>query len=197
MYLALEASFGLNAVMRSSDEGVRRIGEAVRELRRSQSLTLVQLAGCAGISDAHLSRIESGTRSPSISVLATIARCLGVRLATLLPADDDADDVVRGDPALIRAADLTVQPLSNRSNPRLNPMRVRVPGGRHWRPRSVHEGEEWIFVISGSLRVVHGDLVHEVRAGDAVHFDSTEPHRLEANTEADILVVTTAGALRG
>jgi transcriptional regulator with XRE-family HTH domain len=63
----------------------QRIGPAIRRMRRTQDLTLDELASQAGISASHLSRLERGQTLPSFQVLSELANVLGA----------DVDDFVR------------------------------------------------------------------------------------------------------
>src|SRR5277367_1454749 len=75
------------------DEALSSLAEGLREERTRAGLTLEQLAERADLSTAHLSRLESGARQPSVAALIALARALGVSVSMLLGE-------VRGGPAL-------------------------------------------------------------------------------------------------
>lgn len=96
---------GLNGGMSSSETGpaegtVAAVAPQLRELRRRAALTLETAARAAGLSPAHLSRLETGQRQPSLPMLLSLARVYGTTVAELLgetAADRDA---------VVRAADM-------------------------------------------------------------------------------------------
>ncbi len=76
----------------------------------------------------------------------------------------------------------------------LQPLRVVVPAEREGDTLYKHEGEQWLYVLSGRLRFeISGEEV-VLEAGDAAHFDADNPHRLEAldGQDAEVIVVACA-----
>ncbi|MET9594291.1 XRE family transcriptional regulator [Streptomyces sp. NPDC006516] len=173
--------------MNPSDEGAAEelpgVAPRLRDLRRNRGLTLEAAAGRAGLSPAHLSRLETGRRQPSLPMLLGLARVYGTTVSELLgemPPERDA--IVRGGPLegapggdggwLYRQA--------GGSGRAMQALRVRVPYGTEGDLVRVHPGEEWLYVLDGRLRVVLGDTVHDLEPGDSAHFDSLTPHRIAA-----------------
>ncbi|MGW8848927.1 XRE family transcriptional regulator [Streptomyces sp. JH002] len=157
----------------------------LRELRGRAGLTLESAAGRAGLSPAHLSRLETGQRQPSLPLLLSLARIYGTTVAELLgelPAA--ADPVVRGGPQAgpgAREADgWTYWPAGGPARA-MQALRVRVPyGGGQDDLVRVHAGEEWLYVLGGRLRLTLGEARHLLEPGDSAHFDSLTPHRIGA-----------------
>ncbi len=60
-----------------------------------------------------------------------------------------------------------------------------------------HDGEEWLYVLSGQLRLILADSEYVLQPGDAAHFDASTPHRFSAigSCDAEIIFVACA-ALR-
>ena len=54
--------------------------QAMIDVRKKQNITQKQLSGMTGITQADISRIENGTRNPSLSMLKRLAEGLGMRL---------------------------------------------------------------------------------------------------------------------
>src|SRR5689334_22274500 len=106
------------------------LGTAVRRNRHAAEMSLSDLATQVEVSKAHLSRIESGERSPSISVLTRISIALGVGLSDLLPAAEDEHPVIRAKGPIVRADDLEVRRLSNRVDAVIQPIQVQIPRNR-------------------------------------------------------------------
>lgn len=157
------------------------VAPQLRTLRRRADLTLEAAARAAGLSPAHLSRLETGQRQPSLPMLLTLARTYGTTVSELL-----GESVLDRD-AILRAAD--AEPTraggwtywqAGASGRGMQALRVRVPYGSQGDIVRVHPGEEWLYVLSGRLRLRLGDAAHLLAPGDSAHFDSLTPHRLAA-----------------
>src|ERR1700678_1713934 len=70
-----------------SDFAVSALGERLRAAREARGLTLDQISASVGVSKAHLSRLESGDRQPSVGILVEVAAALGTRVSVLLGED--------------------------------------------------------------------------------------------------------------
>ncbi|WP_399944840.1 helix-turn-helix domain-containing protein [Streptomyces sp. BBFR25] len=172
----------MNASERGPVEGsVAVVAPQLRELRRLAALTLESAARAAGLSPAHLSRLETGQRQPSLPMLLSLARVYGTTVAELLgetAADRDA---------VVRAADMEPTSAGGWTYYRagapgrgMHALRVQVPYGSQGDVVRVHPGEEWLHVLRGRLRLRLADTEHRLTAGDSAHFDSTTPHRIAA-----------------
>ncbi|WP_077801590.1 helix-turn-helix domain-containing protein [Streptomyces sp. JHA26] len=157
------------------------VAPQLRALRRRAALTLETAARAAGLSPAHLSRLETGQRQPSLPMLLSLARVYGTTVSELL------GETVAGRDAVVRAG--TMEPTAaggwtywqaGGSGRGMQALRVRVPHGSQGDIVRVHPGEEWLHVLRGRLRLRLGDAVHLLDPGDSAHFDSLTPHRIEA-----------------
>jgi transcriptional regulator with XRE-family HTH domain len=151
------------------------VGPRLRALRQHRETTLTDLATETGISVSTLSRLESGQRRPNLELLLPLARAYGVPLDELVGAPPTGDPRVHLRP--IRHHGMTLVPLTRR------------PGGvqayKHLIPASrgtpdvnpqTHEGYEWLYVLSGRLRLVLGDRDLVLVPGEAAEFDTRVPH---------------------
>ncbi|MCI3239028.1 MULTISPECIES: helix-turn-helix domain-containing protein [Streptomyces] len=157
------------------------VAPQLRALRRRASLTLEAAARTAGLSAAHLSRLETGQRQPSLPVLLTLARIYGTTVSELLGetvADQDA--VVRAGDMEPTAAGGWTYWEAGASGRGMQALRVRVPHGSQGDIVRVHPGEEWLYVLKGRLRLRLGDTAHRLGPGESAHFDSLTPHRIAA-----------------
>jgi transcriptional regulator with XRE-family HTH domain len=172
-------------------------GEGLKKMRRSRGWTLEDLARRTGLSKPYLSRLESGDRQASIAAVLTLSRVFGVSLASMFEAEAEPIAVVRGGGQPAHEADgLACWPLSGASPRfRLQPMRIVVAADREGDEHQRHDGEEWIYVVSGELTLSLGGRTYELSAGDAAHFDARLPHRLipRGGTEPEILLVAAPG----
>ncbi|MFJ2608989.1 MULTISPECIES: helix-turn-helix domain-containing protein [unclassified Streptomyces] len=176
------------------DEILPVVAPHLRELRRRASLTLEAAARDAGLSPAHLSRLETGQRQPSLPMLLALARTYGTTVSELL------GETVGDRDAVVRAADMEPTGAggwtywqAGASGRSLQALRVHVPHGAQGDIVRVHPGEEWLYVLSGRLRLRLGDTTHRLGPGDSAHFDSLTPHRIAAQDPGgvDLLFVHT------
>jgi len=179
-------------------------GARLRELRRRHGWTLEELACRSGLSKPFLSRLESGGRQASIAAALTLARIFNVSVASLFEAGPTPEPcvIVRGTEAVMKSLNgLQYAPLSQAGGGGLllQPIKVIVPWGRRGQEHYHHEGEEWIYVLRGSLGLSLAGKTYDLEPGDAAHFDSRLPHRLMARSQrgAEVLVVAAAVAASG
>ncbi|QQM39532.1 helix-turn-helix domain-containing protein [Streptomyces liliifuscus] len=170
------------------------VAPQLRALRRRASLTLESAAGAAGLSPAHLSRLETGQRQPSLPMLLALARIYGTTVSELL-----GETVAERD-AVVRAADMEPTRAggwtywqAGAAGRGMQSLRVHVPYGAQGDIVRVHPGEEWLYVLEGRLRLRLGDTAHVLAPGDSAHFDSLTPHRIAAADRdgAELLFVHT------
>jgi mannose-6-phosphate isomerase-like protein (cupin superfamily) len=174
-------------------EALITIADSLREERTRAGLTLEQLAQRAELSTAHLSRLESGDRQPSVAALIALSRALGVSMSTLLGERRGAPAVAtyaRGTPTH-EANGLTIAPCSGfPGSTTLEALQITIGPDREPPEPARHRGEEWIFVLAGRLRLEFDGQVHLLEPGATAHFDANRPHRLGAEGgPAEVLVV--------
>jgi transcriptional regulator with XRE-family HTH domain len=178
-------------------EALTTIAESLREERTRAGLTLEQLAQRAELSTAHLSRLESGDRQPSVAALIALSRALGVSMSTLLGERRGAPAIAtypRGTPSH-ESNGLTIAPRSGfPGSTTLEALQIRISPDREPPEPARHRGEEWIFVVAGRLRLEFDGQVHLLEAGATAHFDANRPHRLGAEGGPAEVVVVAADA---
>jgi transcriptional regulator with XRE-family HTH domain len=154
-----------------------RVRRRLRELRTEQGLTLQQVAERASIDISTLSRLESGKRRLALDHLPALAAALGMSADALLGSAPTQDPRVRERP---RTHDgMTVWPLTRRAPagaPRA--YKITVSPERRIPPDvlPVHEGLDWLYVLSGSLRLLLGDDEFTIQSGETVEFSTWTPH---------------------
>src|SRR3954467_12183201 len=142
------------------------IGSALRNLRASQGLTLADVAERAQISQAMLSRVETGAVSPSLDTLAALASALGADLASLFKKVDtrpsDAQLVKRGEGLeVVRRGTKrghTYHLLAADRGPRrlFEPFLVTLTDKSEVFPRFEHPGVEFLHILEGRIEYRHG-----------------------------------------
>ncbi|GAB2462082.1 helix-turn-helix domain-containing protein [Streptomyces incanus] len=157
------------------------VAPQLRALRRRASLTLEVAARDAGLSPAHLSRLETGQRQPSLPMLLSLARIYGTTVSELLGETTAAREAVTcaGDMEPTSAGGWTYWQAGSPGRG-MQALRVQVPYGAQGDIVRVHPGEEWLYVLKGRLRLRLGDALHRLAPGDSAHFDSLTPHRIAA-----------------
>lgn len=172
--------------------------QRLRLARLQRDLTLDQAAGGAGLSAAHLSRLESGERHPSLPALLALADVYGLSAGELLaPPHVDRDDVVHRAGDLVRRprGDVTAWPLSRAQQGRpLQAFKTRLARSRTHGELVSHAGQEWLYVLSGRLVLrLGGDTLH-LTPGEAADFDTRTPHWLGTDGTADVELLLIVGA---
>ncbi len=151
------------------------VGPRLRELRRQRGSTLAALATETGISVSTLSRLESGLRRPSLELLLPLAQAYHVPLDELVGAPSIGDPRIHGKP--VTRDGMTIVPLSGQPGG-LQAFKLLLPAGsdRQEPDLRTHEGYEWLYVLSGRLRLVLGEHDVVLRAGEAAEFGTRLPH---------------------
>ncbi|MGW1160111.1 helix-turn-helix domain-containing protein [Streptomyces sp. NPDC002513] len=166
-----------------TDEVLAGVGPRLRRLRKEREVTLAGLSEATGISVSTLSRLESGLRKPSLELLLPIAQAHEVPLDELVGAPPVRDPRVRGEP-IVRYGrthwPLTRQPGGLQAFKVVEPQRRLEPDLR------THEGYEWLYVLSGRLRLVLGDRDVVLGPGEAAEFDTRVPHWFGSTGEGPV-----------
>ncbi|MFD1722793.1 helix-turn-helix domain-containing protein [Amnibacterium endophyticum] len=168
------------------DAALEQVGPRLRAARRARGWTLEVLAERSGTSASTISRLESGKRQASLELLLPLVRRLGIRIDDLLPGPP-ADPRVRRAPR--RADGVLVAPLTLEDAPVQGFKLVLQPVAAPPEPR-VHDGFEWVYVLSGRLRLELGGQEHLIEPGEAVEFDTRVPHAMSATAEGPAEVLS-------
>jgi transcriptional regulator with XRE-family HTH domain len=166
------------------------VGPRLRALRRERDITLGGLAEATGISVSTLSRLESGQRRPTLELLLPLAKAHGIQLDDLVGAPPTGDPRVHMRP--VRGHDMTMIPLTRRPGG-VQAYKVIIPVRRSAPSLKVHEGYEWIYVLSGDLRLLLGDQDFIVRPGEAAEFDTRTPHWFGSTGTSPVEALTLFG----
>lgn len=154
------------------------VGPRLKRVRTQRRVTLADLSAATGISKSTLSRLESGQRKPSLELLLPIAQAHQVPLDELVGAPEVGDPRVRLTARrFLRAngATMTVLPLTRQPGaPQAFKMILEPETGEP--DPQVHEGYEWLYVLSGRLRLILADRDLTLGPGEAAEFDTRLPH---------------------
>jgi transcriptional regulator with XRE-family HTH domain len=149
------------------------VGPRLRTLRQQRSATLASVSAATGISVSTLSRLESGGRKPTLELLLALARAYQVPLDELVGVPPPADPRVRARP--VRRHGRTLIPLTARpGGPRA--YKMLLPRAEPEAEQKSHDGYEWMYVLSGRVRLRLAEHDFVMKAGEAAEFDTRTPH---------------------
>ena len=148
------------------------VGPRLRSIRQRNGATLAELAETTGISVSTLSRLESGGRKPTLELLLTLARAYQVPLDELAGAPTP-DPRVRTEPVYRNGR--TLIPLTRQPGG-IRAYKMRAPAGEPTGEQKSHEGYEWMYVLSGQLRLRLAEHDFIMKPGEAAEFDTRVPH---------------------
>ncbi|WP_055590395.1 helix-turn-helix domain-containing protein [Streptacidiphilus griseoplanus] len=157
------------------DRTLGAVGPRLRALRTQRETTLADLSAATGISVSTLSRLESGTRRPTLELLLPLARAHGVTLDELVDAPPTGDPRIHLRP--VTRHGMTMLPLTRRAGGiQAYKLVIQADGSRGEPEPRTHEGYEWVYVLNGRLRLILGDRDLVLSAGEAAEFDTRVPH---------------------
>lgn len=184
------------------------LGQRLRAMRGAQGATLTALSEDTGISVSTLSRLESGRRRPTLEQLLSLARAHRVSLDELLGSAGDREPSVRL--RVITRLGMTLVRLTDRPGG-LQAYKILVPvaepgddmtvhrqqghGRAAEQPRlHVHEGRNWLCVLSGRLRLVLGEHEMILATGEVAEYDARTPHWYAAAGQGPAEILAVFGA---
>lgn len=167
-----------NADLASALDG---IGPRLQRIRTGRGLTLAEVAELAGTSASTISRLESGLRRPSLELLFPLARAYAMSLDDLVGAPEFGDPRVQLRPR--RRNGRIVIPLS-RNPGGVQAWKVVMPVEDGPGALRTHDGSEWIYVLSGRIRLIVGTRDLVLGPGEVADFDTRTPHWFGATGDA-------------
>jgi transcriptional regulator with XRE-family HTH domain len=148
------------------------VGPRLRQVRVQRGLTLTAIAQQTGISKSTLSRLENGQRRPSLELLLPLAQVYRVPIDDLVGAPDVGDPRIRLKPRRLNGR--TVLPLTRPGG--VQAWKIVVPASQSKPNLRSHDGFEWLYVLSGRMRLILGDQDLVLGVGEAAEFDTQVPH---------------------
>lgn len=184
----------------------KQLSTRVRQLRKEMGATQRELAQLSGISFSAISKIENNQLSPTYDSLARLAigfKCDITDLFNESPLEAPLGRrsiTHRGKGHLYKTDKYSYELLCNDiSYKKMIPLRVMVKtkSTQEFGSFSKHEGEEFIFVISGTIEI-HTQFYQPetLQPGDCIYFDSTMEHACinKGDQDAEIIWVSTSSA---
>ena len=174
------------------------IGSKIKRLRVRLGLTQEELAARTELTKGFISQLERDITSPSIATLMDILEALGTNVSEFFSdREDDGVMTYAADDMFIKAdeeAGVTIRWLvTNAQRNALEPILVTLAPGASTEADDPHEGEEFGYVLSGTITLICGDQKRKVRRGDAFYFHPTGVHYLTntGKSEGKVLWVST------
>ena len=178
------------------------VSEKISTLCADKNVSKEELAERSGLTVAQIELIENSDTIPSLSALIKIARALGVRLGTFLDDSLELGPVVHKKAEAQQPATFSSQLsdanshldffslAAHKTGRHMEPFLINIkPSFTHEPILSSHEGEEFIFVIQGSVKINYGKETYILYQGDSIYYDSIVDHLVGAhNGEAAQIV---------
>lgn len=180
------------AKINKSDEETdlyNKIGNRIKSIRMLQKRTIQDLANGSDLSKSMISKIENNKTIPSIAALIKIASSLGVSVSDILEAEetlsaeftaasDFEKNITRTDKGY------HIFPFAPKyHHKKMQPFLIKAKKGEVKEHELTHEGEEFIYVISGVLKFKVGGTTYELHEGDSLYFNALENHGMQPATE--------------
>ncbi len=171
------------------------IGGRLKELRMRMGLTQEELADRTELSKGFISQLERNLTSPSIATLIDILQCLGTNVSEFFTAEESEEQVVFGVNDYFEKHDSeyanTIQwiiPNAQKNN--MEPVLITLEKGGSTYPDNPHEGEEFGYVLQGSITIRIGNKSYKAKKGESFYFVSTKTHYITSKTGAVVLWVS-------
>ena len=159
-----------------------KIGNKIRRLRLQRGLPQSELADRCELSKSFISLLERDLTSPSLDTLSDLLETLGSDLPSFFAKADEkivfgAEDIfVKEDAEGMRGMIKWLIPSAQKNQ--MEPILVEMAPGGETDEDDPHEGEEFGYVLAGTLRIVLGDRTERVRRDESFYFRPSAPHKL-------------------
>lgn len=173
------------------------IGEKIKRLRIKNNLTQEELADRSELSKGFISQIERDLASPSISTLFDILQCLGTDLKTFFNDEVDEEVVFKEEDVFVKENKELKNTINwivpNSQKNLMEPIIIELEEGGSSEVDIPHDGEEFGYVISGSVSVFLGDKEYRAKKGESFYYKASQPHHIvnKHKTKAVLLWVCT------
>ncbi|MCT2591523.1 helix-turn-helix domain-containing protein [Streptomyces sp. N2-109] len=172
------------------DATLSQIGHRLRGVREKKNLSLAEISRATGVSKSTLSRLESGHRKPSLELLLPIAAALAVPLDEIVAAPRIVDPRMPQKPR--RTDGRVIVPLS-RTQGEPKAYKLTIPASESEPFPRTHAGYEWLYVLSGRLRLILSDYDLLLGPGEVAEFDTQHPHWFGSTGRGSVEVLSLFG----
>lgn len=158
------------------------IGENLKRIRVANSLTQQELADRCELTKGYISQLERDLTSPSIATLTDILECLGTDLAGFFNEAVDSKIVFKEEDVFVKESDdnyIINWIIPNAQKNKMEPILVELKSFGKTKLDEPHEGEEFGYVLSGSIMLNYGNQVYKVKKGESFYFKTNKNHYIE------------------
>ncbi len=160
------------------------IGQKLARLRKKKNISIEELSEKTGLTVDHLKRIEAGEGFTPVGDILKISRVLSVDPDLFLPTDGKKEKELekrREADFKRREASYLYDVLTPKAkNKHLRAFRVSIPArSEHPKVSYQHDGEEFVYVLSGEVEIKVGQKRHHLKKDDTLHFSSGIKHSLK------------------
>ena len=177
-----------------SDGAVSAIGPRLRQLRSKRRLGLAEVAKTVGISVGFLSAIERSQMSASVGTLRKLARYYRTNILDFFDPTESTAPLVRPQKRKVLEAGPGVRmELLAWGNTVMEPHLFRIAPQAGSGESYAHEGEEFLFLLRGELKIALAGEEYSLKRGDSFYFESATPHHWKnpGRTETWVLWINT------
>jgi quercetin dioxygenase-like cupin family protein/DNA-binding XRE family transcriptional regulator len=175
----------------SEGEIILKVGESVKEIREKKGLSLKDIFQRTGLQPEFLMDVEKGKISPPLGAIIKLAKALEMKMGYFISGAENLPYTVvrKNDHKLISRYDskksqtygyefISLAP--HKKDRHMEPFLVTLEPS-NIEERSTHDGQEFIFVLEGTMEVHLGEKTHLLEPGDAIYYDSTVSHLVKCH----------------
>ena len=171
-----------------------KIGAKLKELRVVKGLTQEELADRAELSKGFISQLERDLTSPSIATLMDILQCLGTSIGEFFNESPE-EQIVFGKSDYFEKNDSELSNktqwiIPNAQKNVMEPILMTLEAGGETYPDNPHEGEEFGYILQGSITIHLGTKTYKAKKGESFYFTADKKHYLTSKTGASIIWVS-------
>lgn len=167
------------------------IGIKLKELRLKNQLTQEELADRSELTKGYISQLENDLTSPSIATLKDILQALGSSLSEFFSEDEEEPLVFTKEDYFLKEGENSsvtwLVPTAQKNS--MEPIMLRLKGGAATEKDLPHDGEEFGYVLKGTIKVCVGKRDCEAKEGESFYFRSNKTHYLVNLTDEEAVVL--------
>ncbi|MDO4942431.1 MAG: cupin domain-containing protein [Lachnospiraceae bacterium] len=171
-----------------------KIGHKIKELRILNGLTQSELADRSELTKGFISQVERDLTSPSIATLTDILQALGTSLSEFFQ-EQEPEQIVFHKTEYFEKIDSEYKNkiewiIPNAQKNEMEPIRLTLEPGGATVPDNPHEGEEFGYVLSGTITITLGKQKFRAKKGEAFYYIPDKTHYLSSRSGAVVLWVS-------
>ena len=167
-----------------------KIGTKIKDLRIQKGLTQEELADRCELSKGFISQLERDLTSPSIATLLDILTCLGTDLKDFFNDSEDNQIAFKEADYFDVESGLNITwVIPNAQKNMMEPIRLSLSPGGSTYPDNPHEGEEFGYVLLGSITLVLGKRRIKVKKGESFYFKADSTHYIQAGQKTGAVLI--------